>query len=559
MLTSRRLVLASAAIVLGLSACGSANTTTGGPTGGSVTATTGAAAGPKVITFGAAGSGATTAASESADKMMAIRNLTYVFDGTLPTLSDTGASWHFPAGFTPDRDRVAAMAGNLGVEGEVRELPADQGGGWMAGPQDYSAATFMVSADGLGSWWFNPAPQPVATVSACEMPAYDPATPVDSGAATDAPATTAALPVCPEPTPPAGVPGEADALSKAKALFVDLGYDASNYDYEFFGDAWSANVTAYLQLDGQRTPVSMTVGFGAEGAVSWASGSLATPVPGDAYPLAPVQTGIDRLNDQAQQWMTVGMGYAGSTMRAEGGARIAADAAATAAAEGAEAGTVSGSVNVVPESAVPAPQDPSVTVDPGLATAPAAQAPAPDMPVQCDPAADCVPVDTTPVTIHLTTVTTDLTMVWDADNTVWLLPAYTFGDADGGRYTVIAVTDEYLHLATPDVVPEPPTTDVVGTDVPADTTPVDSTPVDTAVTQTTAGGEGTDAVALDAASKALVGLGEADATVAAQANGWTLRVVQRDGVDLAVTADFSPSRVNVAVAAGTVVAVQSFG
>jgi hypothetical protein len=40
-------------------------------------------------------------------------------------------------------------------------------------------------------------------------------------------------------------------------------------------------------------------------------------------------------------------------------------------------------------------------------------------------------------------------MVWAADNTVWLLPAYTFGSADGGAYSVIAVEDAYIHEADP--------------------------------------------------------------------------------------------------------------
>jgi hypothetical protein len=551
MLTSRRLVLASAAIVLGLSACGSAHTTSsgaaGGGTDGSVTVTTGADAGPKVITFGTAGSGATTAASASADKMMAIRNVTYVFDGTMPTLSGSGASWQFPGGFTPDAKRVAAMAAALGVDGPVRELPADQGGGWMAGPQDYSGATLTVSADGLGSWWFNPTPATVASISACEASASDPATPVDStDDSVDATMVTTTLAPCPEPTPPVGVPGEADALSKAKTLFTKLGYDPAGYDFEFYGDEWNANVTAYLLVDGQRTPVSMTVGFGGEGAISWASGSLATPVQGDTYPLADVQTGLDRLNDQAQQWMSVGMGYS-STVRAEG------------AAAGSVSGTVS-EVAVPPESAVPAPQDTSVVAEPGLAqTAPAGQAPAPDMPVQCDPAADCSPVDATPVTVHLTSVKTDLTMVWDANGTVWLLPAYTFADADGGQYTVIAVTDEFLQLATPDVVIETPATEVPGTDVATTDVPVETAPLTTGDTIVSSPGTGEGAISLDAASAALVGLSEADAAAAAQANTWAFRVVQRDGVDLPITMDYRLDRVNVAVTDGKVVAVQSIG
>ena len=41
-------------------------------------------------------------------------------------------------------------------------------------------------------------------------------------------------------------------------------------------------------------------------------------------------------------------------------------------------------------------------------------------------------------------------MIWDADNTIWLLPAYTFGTADGGLYTVIAVDDAFIQQADPD-------------------------------------------------------------------------------------------------------------
>lgn len=166
-------------------------------------------------------------------------------------------------------------------------------------------------------------------------------------------------------------------------------------------------------------------------------------------------------------------------------------------------------------------------------------------------------MDTTPITVHLTSVKPDLTMVWAADGTVWLLPADTFADADGGQYTVIAVTDEYLQLATPKVVPKPPTTDVSVETTPVDSAPVASTPADE--TPTTARGADNGAVSLDAAAAALVGLSEADAATAAQTNGWELRVSQRDGADLPVTMDYRSNRVNVAVASGAVVAVQSIG
>ena len=50
-----------------------------------------------------------------------------------------------------------------------------------------------------------------------------------------------------------------------------------------------------------------------------------------------------------------------------------------------------------------------------------------------------------------------------------------------------------------------------------------------------------------------------EATAVLESRGLTLRVAREDGVDLAVTEDFSSSRVNVAVDAGVVTAVVSIG
>jgi hypothetical protein len=60
-------------------------------------------------------------------------------------------------------------------------------------------------------------------------------------------------------------------------------------------------------------------------------------------------------------------------------------------------------------------------------------------------------------------------------------------------------------------------------------------------------------------TSAIVGLGVDDATKTLEGQGFTLRVVIEDGAALAVTDDFSTSRVNVEVADGTVVAVVSIG
>jgi len=427
----------------------------------------------------------------------------------------------------------------------------------MIGAADYSTATLMVSTDGMLSWWFNPAPS--TAVSSVECIYVDPAVEVEP-LDTDAPATTAVdgaeatIPTvappdvaattvggdaavappdgsCDAPLPPANVPDEAAAIAKAKQLFADMGYDNSSYDYEVYADEWGANVTAYLLLNGMRSPLSLSVGFGAEGAITWASGSLATPVSAGEYPLVGVEGGVVRLNDESGQWG----GYWGGPMvmarmeTTSGSAEIAADFA------GSEVG--GGSVAVSESSTEP------VSID---------------SPV-CDPAADCVDEmpELEPITVTLTGVKMGLTMIWAADNTIWLLPAYEFSADDGGMYTVIAVDDSFIQLPAP---------------YPTETIPVDTLPVETVSVETvpveTVPGESvpTDTVLVDdnqavaeEVGKSIVGLSIDEATKVAEAAGFTVRVLLLDGVDQVATADLRTDRLNVSVVDGTVTGIISVG
>ena len=63
---------------------------------------------------------------------------------------------------------------------------------------------------------------------------------------------------------------------------------------------------------------------------------------------------------------------------------------------------------------------------------------------------------------------------------------------------------------------------------------------------------------LDTADE-LVGLSESDAIARAGVQGWSVRVAQRNGEVLAVTEDFSETRVNVAVEGGKVSSILSIG
>ena len=372
----------------------------------------------------------------------------FVYDGQLPALDGPAGSWFFAPGQEPDVDRIAKLAASLGVVGEVRTLPDEQGGGWAVGPEDYSAAVLTVGSDGMLSWYLSPAPtvgigfacadsgvaidSTGAVSSGGATEAAPPATTVVAGTApggvvapdvlpTDVPAPDVVTPDCPTPEPPAGVPTKQEALAKAKELFAAWGYPVNSYQFdEPYADQWGANVNASLVLNGMKAPLMLSVGFGENGTTTYASGYLADPQPGADYPTIGAAAGLERLKEQQNQYITL-----------DGG------------------GVAMG-----------APTD--VGVATGVATRPAI--------APCEPEAtanDCAPVSTEPITVTLNSVKADLTMVWAADNTIWLLPAYTFGTADGGLYSVIAVEDAYLHQADPSVDSTVPVKDPGVVPVPA--------------------------------------------------------------------------------------------
>ncbi|MEP7202501.1 MAG: hypothetical protein ABI894_07830 [Ilumatobacteraceae bacterium] len=363
----------------------------------------------------------------------------FVYDGVLPALDGPAASWFFPAGQQPDLDRIAKLAASLGVEGEVRALSPDQGGGWAVGPEDYSAAVLSVGTDGMLTWYLSSAPT-ASTGVGCIVSAgvADVATSstgsgssgsgtgVATGVAVDAapvtdPAPAETLPAdgtvdpglipneCSMPEPPVGVPTQDEAVAKAKQMFADWGYDVDSYQFDdAYADEWGAYVNASLVLDGMKAPVMLSAGFGENGSLTYASGYLASPERGADYPTVGATAGLDRLKAQQNQY--VGLDQT-AVMESSDPATTGADAAIT-------------DVAVAPDVAVP----------------------------PCEPEsarADCSPVNVEPFKVTLNSVKTDLTMVWAADNTIWLLPAYTFGSADGGTYSVIAIEDAYIHEADP--------------------------------------------------------------------------------------------------------------
>jgi hypothetical protein len=509
--------------VLGLAACGQDDEETLGDA--SLQAPV-----PVRVASGAQGAGraASPALGETADMSIAPWvSYDYVLGDGLPDLADEANGWQYVGDVEPDPEQVLAIAAALGVEGELVAQPDDMGGGWIIGPNDGSAAALYVSRDGQLNWYYS-MPYALGGVgtaasgTACAEPVLvEPTTDVPADTAGGVTGDVGVPPMPPdvatepcvveEPQPPAGILTEDEARARVLALFDAMGVDPAGFELEVYADEWYASVTAYQLLGGTRSPVAWYFGFGAEGRLESASGVLATPVEVGPYPLVSFDDAVARLADQQ-------FGY---------GPLLRGGVADTGVAVGAE-----------PASAVGAP-----------------------VPVECDPAADCIPGDSVPapetITVTLVDARMDLWWTWDVDGTVWLLPAYTFTDSEGGLHTVAAVTDEYLVVEEPGVEPLPVETGAPmpppGTDVFVEPKPgiEDSVPTNT-IRNPDDGGV---AVISDAMAATLTGLGEGEAAALAETNQWEFRVVERDGELLAGTADYRTDRVNVVVTDGIVTSV----
>src|SRR4051812_48820556 len=347
MIRSRRLALAAAVVALGLAACGDPNTTKP------------VAERPPVIHLaGQSGGGfapapAAATAEAATDTKIAFGAPTdFVYDGDLPDLGSSAGSWFFDPNQQPALDRVAALAASLGVQGDVRVVPTEQGGGWAVGPEDYSAAVLTVSADGMHSWYLSSASvssvgyacgSGVATVSGEVAPGAVPnpeATAPTADAAVDTVAPDVptsepvALPDCPAPPALVGVPTKDEAVAKAKQLFADWGYDVNAYQFDdVYADQYGASISAYLTLDGMRAPVILSVGFGENASVTFASGYLGEPQRGADYPTVGAAAGLERLNKQQDQF--IGLGNSRAISSAGGAVAEPAIAVASCAPEAA--------------------------------------------------------------------------------------------------------------------------------------------------------------------------------------------------------------------------------
>jgi hypothetical protein len=451
-----------------------------------------------IVFSGAQTSRSASAANESltgptSDSKMAIApySVEYTMSSDLPKFDGSAQSWKSDG--APSKATMKEVVVALGIDAALTARSKDQGGGFIAGPTDGSAPSVTFTDDAYHSWYYSTewpavsqsvgtsesAVAPDAQVSSESVPA-DEVTP-----STDriAPPDTVAL--------PKNLPSKSKARSKALDLMSAAGIDVRESDVEVYADDWSVSVTAWPHVGDQRVPLAWNIGFGAEGAITWAGGNLIEFTKGPKFPRVGTEAGVKRLGDPKYS------GWFGYGAVARG---VASDAAASDSV-----------VNVAPADSV--------------------------APVQVQK-------------VVLTGVTETLTPVIDKDDIVWLLPSYEYTAKDGYVISALAITDAYIDQSQIDSGSDAPTTDGGGTSG-SSSGSSGSVPSGGAVIEPVL--PAPDSLALSAdESKKLIGLTEDEASKVAATNGWIIRVGARDGESFALTDDFVTNRVTLAIVGGKV-------
>ena len=477
------------------------------------------ASGPPVLVLSAANGGGWSAEAPAASesftgmdgKMMwgYLQNFTAAVD--LPALDSDARSYTLTAGDV-STDSLNALTTVFGLTEDFVAQDASQGGGYLSGNYDGTTPTMYVGSDPMHYWSFSPVwDESLISSRPCMM--EDAVVTADVPTGEDVPASEVATEICAEPVAPENVPTKAEAEELFATTVSALGMNVDDLIIDSYADEWGANVNGYLKIDGVRSSLSWSIGYGANAAISWASGMLADVQDGASYPRIGTTAALERLNNQqSDMW--------GDPM-VRGG--VAYDDA-TAAIEPATSDVES-----------------AVTTEPATSDVPAS-----DMATETYPVTDAPAPEIQEVSI--VGVEEELVTLYGADGSIYLVPGYTFIAAEdefgyAGRYTVSALPDEYMQVSDAvDAVP--------ATEVPVPDTAVASTDVEPAVDPTVA----PDMSVAQEVADSVVGMSEAEATKTAEAKGLTVRVGSRDGEDFPLTMDYRIDRVTLTVIADKVTA-----
>jgi len=319
---------------------------------------------------------------------------------TASGLSDAGTvahAWALDAAQSFNEQTIAAAAAALGVAG----TPVLADGWWTVGPNDGTAATVQLYADGTGSlsYW-----DPAKDTWAC-------ATVTGEGLSKSE--TDPSVGIAPEPDPSVGIAPEPDpctqrdlgpapqgdaATNQLRDILTALGVDPAGFELvaEEYGDPVMTYVTAYGVLDGQRTGLTWSATLTGAGVQSLYGSTAPLVDLGEFQVISPVEA-VQRLSDPR---FGSGSGWYGPLMADAG---IAVDDTAAAPME-------------------PPTVPPTATAGSAISW----------------------PVDqATIVQARL-----GVAIQTQVNGSALLVPTYELTSDDGGIWTVIAVADSHLDFST---------------------------------------------------------------------------------------------------------------
>jgi hypothetical protein len=287
---------------------------------------------------------------------------------------------------------------------------------------EWDASTLWSESDAAGSLWVAPSGDwyfsgPAHLWPVWDCPTVDAGVDAGDGRTEPAPADGPGSSVgeCTPPAPPVGVP---DA-ERARVLAVEFLATVGHRDVriiDVWADEWGAWVTAEPTMSGvpAGSGLTVSVGFGAQGRLSSANGTLATVERIGEYPTIDAASAIARLEDDLNAWQL--SGPVARPMPADVGGLESRG---------------SGTDPDAPVSDRDGDADTPVTILP----VPDADAPLPG------PDGEVEPVELTVTIVSIELVTS---LAWTSTGDMLLLPHYRLVDSDGGWWFVVAVADRYL-------------------------------------------------------------------------------------------------------------------
>jgi hypothetical protein len=306
----------------------------------------------------------------------------------LPALADPLPTYVWSADWRPTRDHVQALADALDVDGDVSHGIYGADGGWTL---DGDNLELMLDEGAEGAWSYSgPPPFPWPSES-------EPWPTIETGE----PATIA--PAMPAPgTPlPDTFPSQPEAQTLAREIVSRLGLDPETFEWRDGPRTFAAQVEAWWVVGGDVAPVKFDFGFGPEGVLVHASGQLVAPQAGPR---------VDRIGTAAAE----------ERLRAAIG----------------RSGPLRGGFALIGGVVALGDPDATIVLSGPRPLADAAAPPSGESPVHPTTA----PPPTVPPELvgRIVEVEESWHVVRDESGTR-LLPAYTFIEATGMRYTVSAV------------------------------------------------------------------------------------------------------------------------